>query len=74
MDEPINLLAGRVDRVAHVHLADTDGRNEPGAGSLDYAARLQWLADNLYPGYVGLEYRPTGATLDGLRFRGTVRV
>jgi hydroxypyruvate isomerase len=73
MGESIYSLAGRIDRVAHVHLADTEGRHEPGAGSLDFPARLKWLADNGYLGLVGLEYRPTGPTLDGLKFRERVR-
>ncbi len=73
MGEPIELLEGRLDRVAHVHLADLPGRHEPGSGTLDYAARLGWLADHGYDGHVGLEYRPTVATAESLRFRHNVR-
>jgi hydroxypyruvate isomerase len=70
MGEPIDVLEGRLDRVAHVHLADTPGRHEPGSGSLDWRARLDWLAGHGYRGLVGLEYRPTGDTVESLRFRG----
>ena len=73
MDEPIDLLDGRLDRVAHVHLADLPGRNQPGSGTLDTAARLGWLADRGYGGFVGLEYRPTVPTLESLGFRSGVR-
>lgn len=73
MDEPIEVLDGRIDRVAHVHLADLPGRNQPGSGRLDYAARLAWLRRMGYAGPVGLEYRPTGATVDSLKFRAGVR-
>ncbi|MDR3471180.1 MAG: TIM barrel protein [Devosia sp.] len=59
MGEPIDLLAGRVDRIAHVHLADTPGRHEPGTGTLDIKPRLDWLAAQGYRGYVGYEYVPT---------------
>lgn len=62
MDEDITeVLAGRVDRVVHAHLADHPGRNEPGTGTLEWQAWVQWLQTNGYRGLVGLEYRPTGA-------------
>jgi hydroxypyruvate isomerase len=61
------VLAGRLDRVAHVHLADLPGRGEPGSGRLDFEHRLRWLQDAGYGGYVGLEYRPSGSTADSLR-------
>jgi hydroxypyruvate isomerase len=70
MDEPIDLLAGRLDRVVHVHLADLPGRNQPGSGRLDYAARLAWLEQQGYTGLVGLEYKPTVPTVESLVFRG----
>jgi hydroxypyruvate isomerase len=63
-----DVLEGRLDRVAHVHLADTQGRGEPGSGTMDWQARLDWLADHGYEGFVGLEYRPTGSTEDSLSF------
>jgi hydroxypyruvate isomerase len=62
-------LDGRLDRVVHVHLADTQGRGEPGSGTMDWVERLEWLANHGYSGFVGLEYRPTGSTEDSLRFR-----
>ena len=64
------VLDGRLDRVVHVHLADMQGRGEPGSGTMDWQARLDWLADHGYDGFVGLEYRPTGSTVESLRFRG----
>lgn len=62
------VLDGRLDRIAHVHLADTQGRGEPGSGTLDWQARLDWLAEHGYGGFVGLEYKPTRATRDTLGF------
>ncbi|MCX5496646.1 TIM barrel protein [Kaistia dalseonensis] len=61
------VLAGRVDRIAHAHLADAPGRHEPGSGALDWRQRVDWLMDNGYAGLIGLEYRPTGTTVDSLR-------
>jgi hydroxypyruvate isomerase len=63
-----DVLEGRVNRVVHVHLADTQGRGEPGSGTMDWRARLDWLADHGYAGFVGLEYRPSGSTEDSLSF------
>ncbi len=64
-----DVLEGRVDRVAHVHLADAPGRGEPGSGTMDFRARLEWLAAHGYPGLVGLEYRPGKPTIETLGFR-----
>ncbi len=70
MDEAIApVLEGRLDRVAHVHLADRPGRGEPGTGSLDWQARLTWLKRAGYDGFVGLEYRPSRGTVATLAFR-----
>lgn len=61
MDEDIEqVLTGRVDRIAHVHLADHPGRHEPGSGRMDWKRRLHWLESNGYSGLIGLEYQPTG--------------
>lgn len=64
-----DVLDGRVDRIVHVHLADTQGRGEPGSGTMDWQARLDWLAEHGYEGFVGLEYKPTDGTLNSLRFK-----
>jgi hydroxypyruvate isomerase len=69
MGEEIALLGGRVDRIAHVHLADTPGRHEPGTGAMDWQARLDWLAARGYDGLVGLEYTPVAETGASLAFR-----
>ncbi len=67
MSEDIaTVLAGRVDRIAHVHLADTPGRHEPGSGALDWQSRVDWLYAHGYDGMVGLEYKPTGDTVASL--------
>jgi hydroxypyruvate isomerase len=63
------VLAGRVDRVVHAHLADTLGRGEPGSGDMDWRRRVGWLKANGYRGLIGLEYRPTHGTLASLNFR-----
>lgn len=70
MDEAIApVLEGKLDRIAHVHLADRPGRGEPGSGTLDWQARLAWLDRAGWNGFVGLEYRPSGPTRATLAFR-----
>jgi len=52
--------------IAHAQVADTPGRHEPGTGEVNWPfvfARLDALG---YRGWIGCEYRPAGATLDGL--------
>jgi hydroxypyruvate isomerase len=65
-EETAKVLKDRVDRVAHVHVADHPGRNEPGSGTLALSKSLHWLFDNGYDGFVGLEYRPTAGTSSSL--------
>ncbi len=71
MGEPIGYgLAGHLDLVAHVHLADTPGRHEPGTGDIDWTGELRWIAQNLPGVPVGWEFQPTrdtGAAMDAVR-------
>ncbi|HEX3593061.1 MAG TPA: TIM barrel protein [Pseudonocardiaceae bacterium] len=63
-------LLACVDRysaqIGHVQLADSPGRHEPGTGSIDFPAVFRALSANGYRGVVAAEYRPEGATVDGL--------
>ncbi len=68
-ENPTDVLQGRVHLVGHVHLADAPGRHEPGSGAMDWRNHLQWLRNQGYQGWVGLEYKPKARTMDGLRFR-----
>jgi hydroxypyruvate isomerase len=61
-----DVLADRVSRVVHAHVADHPGRNDPGLGEIDLGKRLAWLYANGYDGAVGLEYRPDGSTAEAL--------
>ena len=54
----------RAGRIGHVQIADAPGRNEPGTGKLPIDAYLDRIAATGYDGWVGLEYKPSGASAD----------
>lgn len=58
-EDMAEVLAGRIHLVAHVQVADMEARNEPGTGTLDWAAIMQILQDLGYSAAIGLEYFPT---------------
>src|SRR5689334_11020045 len=61
VDAAIGTAAGRI---GHVQVADAPGRNEPGTGKLPIEAWLDRIAATGYDGWVGLEYKPSGASAD----------
>lgn len=60
------VLKNRMHLVAHVQLADTPGRNEPGTGTIDWPTTLGTLQALGYRGAYGLEYKPTLPALESL--------
>ncbi|WP_225728826.1 MULTISPECIES: hydroxypyruvate isomerase family protein [unclassified Nocardia] len=63
-DDVDKVIAEHTGRIAHVQIADHPGRNEPGSGELPLSRQLTELWTRGYRGWVGLEYRPSGATAD----------
>jgi hydroxypyruvate isomerase len=63
-DDVDRVIADHTDRIAHVQIADAPGRNEPGTGSLPLLQQLTALHAAGYDGWVGLEYKPSGASAD----------
>jgi len=61
-DDVDKVIAKQVDHIAHVQIADAPGRNEPGTGTLPLLRQLEDLYDGGYDGWVGLEYKPSGAS------------
>jgi hydroxypyruvate isomerase len=55
-----------LDKIAHMQLADTPGRHEPGTGEINYAFLLGHIDKVGYQGWIGCEYRPAGRTEEGL--------
>ncbi|HET8560863.1 MAG TPA: TIM barrel protein [Marmoricola sp.] len=63
-DDVDAVIAEHTARIAHVQIADDPGRNEPGTGSLPLEQQLAALERNGYTGWVGLEYKPSAASVD----------
>ena len=52
------------DRIAHVQIADSPGRGEPGTGEINFSYLFDVLEEIGYAGYIGLEYAPTTASTE----------
>lgn len=50
------------DAIAHVQIADSPGRGQPGTGEINFDYVLGRLGELGYDGHVGLEYKPPGGT------------
>jgi hydroxypyruvate isomerase len=60
--------------IAHVQIADTPGRHEPGTGEINFPFVFDHIDKAGYRGWVGCEYKPRGSTYDSLAwFRGMCR-
>jgi len=64
-----NLAQSIRDNIAitrHFQVAGVPGRHEPDVGEINYPFLFDLMDELGYTGWVGCEYRPKGATLDGL--------
>ena len=59
-------IAKLLPRIAHIQIADNPGRNEPGTGEINYDFLFRRLDELGYDGWVGCEYKPKTATVEGL--------
>jgi hydroxypyruvate isomerase len=55
-------------RIAHVQIADSPARHQPGTGEINYPFVFRALDEAGYDGWVSLEYRPLGSTEESLRW------
>jgi hydroxypyruvate isomerase len=51
-------------QIAHIQVADSPGRGEPGTGEINYPFVLDAIEALGYEGWIGLEYSPTTATTE----------
>jgi hydroxypyruvate isomerase len=55
-----------IDRIAHIQVADSPGRGEPGTGEIHHPYLFEQIEAVGYRGWVGLEYNPTTSTEESL--------
>ncbi|WP_395693458.1 hydroxypyruvate isomerase family protein [Nocardioides sp.] len=65
-DDVGRAIEHHIGMIEHVQIADAPGRGEPGSGLLDLDGYVRCLERHGYRGAIALEYKPTGATSDGL--------
>jgi hydroxypyruvate isomerase len=62
-----NLVATATEflpRIAHIQIADSPGRGEPGTGEINFPFVLDAIDALGYDGWIGLEYNPTTETTE----------
>lgn len=64
--ELANTIAANIEKIAHMQLADTPGRHEPGTGEINYPFLFKAIDEAGYAGWIGCEYVPAAATEAGL--------
>ena len=55
-------IRDNLPRIAHIQLADTPGRHEPGTGEINYPNLFRFIDEAGYDGWIGCEYNPAGTT------------
>jgi hydroxypyruvate isomerase len=70
-------LVKRVEKhlplIAHMQVADTPGRHEPGTGEVNWPFVFDRIDALGFRGWIGCEYRPKGVTEEGLGWFGPYR-
>ncbi len=61
-------ISKHLKHIAHVQIADTPGRNEPGTGEINFHYIFDHLDRSGYQGWIGCEYRPRTSTYDSLKW------
>lgn len=66
--ELANTIEALLPRIAHMQLADTPGRHEPGSGEINYQFLFNHIDQCGYDGWIGCEYSPAKGTVAGLNW------
>lgn len=67
-DDPVAVIEQHAAWLGHVQVADVPGRHQPGTGTLDVTGCLQALRSVGYDGWIGLEYVPTGPSVESFNW------
>jgi len=59
-------LRTHLARIGHIQIAGVPARHEPDNGEINYRYLLELIDELGYDAWIGCEYRPRGATRDGL--------
>ena len=70
--ELANTIAQHLPQIAHMQIADTPGRHEPGSGEINYRWLFRFIDQLGYDGWIGCEYRPLAGTREGLGWMRTL--
>ena len=62
----VKRVAKHLPLIAHMQVADTPGRHEPGTGEVNWPFVFKTIDALGFRGWIGCEYRPAGETLAGL--------
>ena len=60
------IIGSTLPIIRHIQVAGVPGRHEPDHGEINYPYLFSLIDSLGYTGWIGCEYRPAGATLDGL--------
>jgi hydroxypyruvate isomerase len=61
-------IESQLPRIAHMQLAESPGRHEPGTGEIDFGFLLDFVDRVGYTGWMGCEYIPKAGTVEGLQW------
>ncbi|HEX3723688.1 MAG TPA: hydroxypyruvate isomerase [Nitrolancea sp.] len=61
-------LREQIGRIAHIQVADSPARNQPGTGEINYPFIFNTLDEIGYDGWVSAEYKPAPDTLASLQW------
>lgn len=61
-ENPLESLRTYIGLIAHIHIADFPGRNEPGTGRQNIVQFISECERLGYQGFIGLEYKPSRDT------------
>lgn len=67
-ENPVSFIHRYAGKIGHIQIADVPGRGQPGTGKIDFNGLFQAIVESGYRGWIGAEYKPTGATAKTLEW------